>query len=303
MATEAKVIPLISEHLEETPDPALLVCRSMLNTCGLHPRQYDKALEVGADMASLDLEDSVPLGSRDLARRQVLQFLAGGVDRRPGFAWAVRINSLHSADGLRDVLALIEGGARPDLLVLPKVESAAELLIYDELLCEALPAVGYLVVVETARGLAAAEEIAAATRRTRALVFGAADFSADLGSTMAWEAMLFARSRILVAATRAGIPAIDAPCFEVEDEAALSRDVERARQMGFAGKVAVHPRQVPVINEGFTPTAAAVAEALEILEATERSRGKICVVGGRMIGPPLVVAARRTLARAGRPVY
>jgi citrate lyase beta subunit len=300
MPTEAAVISLAAARQQQAPEPATPMYRSMLNTCGLHPHQYGKALEVGADLAGLDLEDSVPPASRDGVRRQVLSYLAGAVERRAGFTWAVRVNSLHGADGLRDLLGLIESGARPDALILPKVESAAEALLYDELLCAALPEVAFLVVIETARGLAAVEEIATATPRICALIFGAADFSAELGATMDWEPMYYARSRIVVAATRAGIPALDAPYFDIRDEAGLRREIGRARQMGFAGKVAVHPLQVPVINEGFSPSPAEIDGALAILDAVEKSRGQICVVAGRMIGPPAVIAARRTLSRAGK---
>ena len=127
MATEAVVIPL-SLAVEEPASASVPMYRSMLNTCGLHPRQFGKALEVGADIASLDLEDSVPPASRDGVRAQVLGYLNRAVERRPGFTWGVRVNSLHGPDGLRDLIGLIDSGARPDALVLPKVESAAEVL-------------------------------------------------------------------------------------------------------------------------------------------------------------------------------
>src|SRR5690349_20194281 len=103
-----------------------LLCRSMLMTCALHVQRYDKASEVGADIATVDLEDSVPASSKEEARRLALPFLRGEVG---GPLRAVRINSLRTPDGLRDLLALLESGARPDALFVPKVESAQDILI------------------------------------------------------------------------------------------------------------------------------------------------------------------------------
>lgn len=141
------------------------------------------------------------------------------------------------------------------------------------------------------------------------LIFGAADYSASVGASLAWEALLFARSRIAVAASSSGLRAIDAPCFDLDDAARLRCEIELSRQIGFAGKAAIHPEQVEAINRGFTPSAEAVARAREILAESERHGGQICVVEGQMVGPPGVLAARRLLANvaaglpaaAGRP--
>jgi citrate lyase beta subunit len=271
----------------------------MLITCGLDSRQYGRAIEIGADIGTLDLEDSVPADRREAARRMMLPFLAAE-PARPGFTRAVRPNSLRTPDGLRDLLALLESGARVDALMLPKVETAEDVRIVEEVLGERRREIAFLVLIETARGLAAVEEIAAASPRVRALIFGAADFSADLGGTMEWEYLLFARSRIAAAAARARVLAIDTPFFDIADGEGLGRELERVRAMGYAGKVAVHPRQVPPINAGFTPEPAALAEARAILAAIDDSQGRIAVVDGRMVGPPAVIAARRLLALAAR---
>lgn len=267
-------------------------------TSALHPQRYEMAGEVGADVGTVDLEDSVPAAAREEARRLAFPFF---MDRGAG-GWlrTLRINSLRSVDGLRDVLALLDSGARPDALLLPKVDSAQDVLILEELLRERLPATLFLVVIETAAGLAAVEEIAAATPRVRALVFGGADFSAELGTTMEWEDLLYARSRILVAAARAGIPAMDSPTFDIEDQNALHSDVHKSRKLGFAGKAAVHPRQVPVINQGYTPEPEAVARARRIVALLEGRESQIAVLDGEMIGPPMLLAARRLLALAER---
>jgi (S)-citramalyl-CoA lyase len=274
-----------------------ILCRSLLMTCALHPHQYGRARECGADIGTVDLEDGVPPALKEPARRLALPILAG--ESREGFSRALRINGLRTEDGLRDLLAVLESGARPDILFLPKVESAEELMIVDQVLAGRLPGTVFLATIETAAGLAAVEEIAAApTPRMWGLIFGAADYSSDLGTTMDWEPLLHVRARLQLAASRSGLRAIDAPCFNVRDHEALVWEIEQVRRMGFAGKAAIHPEQVEPINRGLTPDAATVARAREILAASARSGGEICVVRGEMIGPPGVRAARRLLASA-----
>lgn len=271
-----------------------LLCRSMLMTCALHVQRYDKAAEVGADICTIDLEDSVPMHRKEEARRLALPFF---MNRQPaGFLRAVRTNSLRSPDGLRDLLALLDSGARPDALFVPKVDSAQDLLILEQILGERLASTVFLVLIETAAGLCAVEEIAAATPRVRALAFGAADFSAEMGTTMEWEDLLYARSRIMVAGTRAGVPVMDTPFFDLDNPQALRAEVLRSRKLGFVGRVAVHPRQVGTINEGYTPPPEAVLRARRIVSSIEGHDGQISVLDGQMIGPPMELAARRLLA-------
>lgn len=276
-----------------------IACRSLLMTCSLIPERYARASECGADIGTVDLEDSVPPDRKEEARRLVVRYLASPFSG--GSARAVRINSLRCEDGLRDLLALLDSGVRPDILFLPKVESAEEPVLVDQILGGRWPSTVVLATIETARGLAAVEEIAApGTPRLWGLIFGAFDYSVDVGCSLEWEDLLYARSRLLAAAARAGLPLIDAPCFDLEDGQKLAAEVARGRRMGFAGKAAVHPRQLAAINAGFTPGEDAISEALEILAATEVSQGGICVVRGRMIGPPSVRMARRLLANAQR---
>lgn len=280
------------------PATRSILCRSLLMTCALHPHQYGRVQQCGADIGTIDLEDGVPLALKERARRLALPLLAG--ESREGFSRALRINSVRTEEGLRDLLAVIESGARPDILFFPKVESPDELMIVDQVLAGRIPRTVFLATIETAAGLAAVEEIAAApTPRMWGLIFGAADYSSDLGAALAWEPLLYGRARIQHAACRFSLQAIDAPCFNVHDREALVREVEQVRQMGFAGKAAIHPQQVEPINRGFTPDVAAIARAREILAASERNGGEICVVRGEMVGPPGVRAARRLLSSAG----
>lgn len=275
-----------------------IVCRSMLITCALFERRYGRGEEVGADITTLDLEDSVPLDRKDEARRLALPYLAS--ERQGHSLRGLRINSLRTPDGLRDILAILESGARPDLLMLSKVDAAEDVVIIEQLLCDKLDSLGFIVLIETPHAICAVEEIAAATPRNQILVFGTADLASYLGTSMSWEHMSYSRSKTAVAAARAGVAVIDSPCFEMGDMVSLQEQIEKARGVGFAGKCAIHPDQVEAINRGFSPQPAAIARAREIVARSESAGGQICVVDGNMIGPPHVMAARRLLAIADK---
>lgn len=228
--------------------------RSVLNTCALKPSQYMKARESGASMSSIDLEDSVPPAEKETARRLALPFFAGQEDY--GFVRALRINGIQTDDGMLDIAALRESGVRPDAILLPKVDSPSHILILESLLGERLSGVGIFPIIESPSGLCAVEEIARVSQRIWGLIFGAADFSSMIGSAQTWDNLVYARSRIVVAASSLEIPAIDAPCFDLQSEAAVWAEVERARTLGFRGKIAIHPRQVGILNQAFAQIAA-----------------------------------------------
>jgi (S)-citramalyl-CoA lyase len=274
-----------------------LLCRSVLNTPALDASRFIKATEAGADMGLLDLEDSIPPELKEQARHLAVAYLSGPhAQHQVG----VRINTIRCEDGLRDVLALLDGGARPDYLLVPKVESPYELRLLDELVSSRMPDVHLFALIETARGLKEVEEIALATPRLRALVFGAADMAAQLGSAKTWEALLYARSRIVSAAALGNLCAIDSPFFDLRDEVGLAREVRLGRELGFSGKIAIHPQQIVPIHAEFSPSAEAVAHAREVVDRAADSGGQIYVVHGRMIGPPIIAMAKKVLALADR---
>jgi len=270
----------------------------MLMTSAVNPRQYHAALQSGADVCTLDLEDSVPPALRAEARRQAGEMFGEASRGHTKCVRALRINSMRTTDGLRDILALAYGAIRPDALLVPKVESAHDLRMLQDMLGEELGDIAFLATIETAAGLAAVEEIAAVTPRVRALVFGAADFAAELGISMEWEPLLYARSRIVAAAAGAGIAAIDAPTFDLGADLTLKIDVNRSRELGFGGKAAIHPRQIAVINDAFTPLPAEVERARRVIDMVDGGSRAIGVLDGQMVGPPMVAAAHRLLRHA-----
>jgi (S)-citramalyl-CoA lyase len=271
--------------------------RSWLFTPASRPDRFDKAAASEADVSIIDLEDSVAPADKAEARRTALAHLA---QRAAGSCGrALRMNGLETRFGLADLHDLLESSARPDYLVLPKTESAAHLQILDRLLAEAGNTTRLVALIESAQGLAACEAIAASTPRLEALMFGAADMSADLGAATAWAPLAYARSRLVAACALAGVLAIDSPFFDVKDHEGLTQETSQAVALGFAGKAAIHPNQIVAINAALTPRPEEVARARAIL--AENAKG-VGVVQGQMVDEAVARKARRTLAAAGETI-
>jgi (S)-citramalyl-CoA lyase len=268
--------------------------RSWLFTPATRPDRFAKAVSAGADIAILDLEDAVAPGDKAQARTTALDYLAD--DPAVGVRHALRINGLDTRAGISDLDALLGSTAAPDFLVLPKTETAGHLQILDRLLTAARKDTRLIGLIESARGLAAVEAIAAATPRLAGLMLGAGDMAADLGSAAAWAPLAFARGRVIAACALAGITPIDAPFFGLHDEAGLNQEVAAAVALGFAAKAAIHPAQIVAINAALTPSAEAVDKARAIL--AENAKG-VGTVDGQMIDGAIARKARRTLAAAG----
>ena len=191
--------------------------RSWLFTPATRPDRFARAGEAGADVLIIDLEDAVAPGDKDRARAAALAHLDAGRGTAP--IQALRVNGLRTRAGLDDLRLLLESRTGPDAVILPKVETPDEPRLADAWLAEAGSPAALVALVESARGLEAAPEIARSTPRLSALMFGAADLAADLGAPAAWEPLLYARSRVVGAAAAAGHGTIDAPYFDLKDRA------------------------------------------------------------------------------------
>src|SRR5271166_1584732 len=268
--------------------------RIWLFTPVTHPERFAKASQAGADVAILDLEDAVAPGDKARARTTALDYLTKNPS--DGALHALRINGLDTRAGISDLDALLGSKAAPDFLVLPKTETAGHLQVLDRLLTAVGKATRLIGLIESARGLSAVEAIATATPRLAGLMLGAADMAADLGGTAAWAPLAFARGRLIAACALAGITPIDAPFFDLRDEAGLKQEVAAAVAFGFAAKAAIHPAQIGAINAALTPSAEAVDKARAIL--AENAKG-VGMVDGQMIDEAIARKARRILAAAG----
>ena len=272
--------------------------RSLLFVPGLRPDRFGKALEAGADIVCVDLEDAVPHGRKEEARALALPLFA---EEAPGSVEAMaRINPLSTPEGLRDVLALRDCPAPPPALMLAKPGSAAEIRLYDELLQGGCAGIRFHVIIESADGLANAMEIAGASGRIDSLLFGAVDMAADLRAEKSWEALLHARSRVVHAAARRGLDLLDVPWLNLDDQHGLREEARRAAALGFTGKASIHPKQIGVINEAFSPSPELVARARRVMAEFEKDDTGLVVIDGELIERPVLRSMRRVVALAAR---
>lgn len=296
------IVPSVDRDASERDRPR----RSRLYAPGNRPRLLAGIEVHGADCVLLDLEDAVPLAEKPAARILVKHLLA--TVRFPDEVW-VRINPL-DAGGRDDVEEILLG--RPHGICLPKAESAADVRALSELLRRVESNRGVdeggtwiLPILETAAGVLHAEEIASADPRVVALAFGAEDYTRDVGARRRWDALLYARSRIVAAAASAGIQASDTVFADLDDAAGLEEECVRARDLGFDGKGAINPRQLPAIHRAFSPTEDEIEYARRVVAAAEEAEANgagAVALDGRMVDRPVLERARRTIKYAGRLV-
>jgi citrate lyase subunit beta/citryl-CoA lyase len=286
--------------------------RSLLFVPGDSPRKLAKGLESGADALIVDLEDSVAADRKEAARATTLAFLndTGKAAQRPRLL--VRVNGLDTGLIDADLDAVVAG--RPDAILLPKAEGGPSVIHLDAKLAarEAIAALPdgairiMAIATETAAALFVAGTYAGASRRLAGLTWGAEDLSADLGAETNRDGdggftgpFRLARSLCVAAAAAAKVPALDTVFVDFRNAHGLRRECEEARRDGFTGKLAIHPAQVAVINEVFTPSAAEIARAQAVVAAFESTPG-VGVVGidGVMYDRPHLERAKRLLARA-----
>ncbi|HSS95181.1 MAG TPA: CoA ester lyase [Candidatus Dormibacteraeota bacterium] len=256
--------------------------RSWLFAPGNNERLLGLVFDAGADVVLLDLEDAVPPDIKDHAREMVAEVAAS----RP--CW-VRVNRPRSEACARDLEAL--AGSVLGLRV-PKVESADEV----GWVAERAPDVPLDCTIESARGVLAAYEIASAPACTL-LSYGGLDLAADLGIAAGEQETMFARSYLVIGARAAGKPSPSDGVYPLlEDDAGLRRDAEAARRLGFFGKSAIHPRQVPIIHDVFKPTAEEIEWARRVLSAFEASAGAATrTAEGEFVDLPVAERARTIL--------
>lgn len=275
---------------------ALPPVRSLLFAPADRPDRFAKAMASGADALVLDLEDGVAPTAKTKAREATIAFLSEVTENT---IWAVRLNHVSTEAGLHDLLALRAAGRKPPFVMLPKAETIAEIDIALSHLTSGNRSPGIIALIESACGLGAAETIARHPAVV-ALALGGVDLAADLRAELAWEPLLFARSRIVQAAATGSIAAIDVPYLDLRNTDGLGRESKAVKALGFSGKLAIHPGQIGTINTAFAPSAEQLAQAERIVTAFEEAQGGVCVVDGKMVDRPVVLAARRTIQLAGR---
>ncbi|MEM9500515.1 MAG: CoA ester lyase [Pseudomonadota bacterium] len=273
----------------------MFTAASLLFVPGSRSDRFAKARAGGADLTVIDLEDAVAAEDKASARDAALGQI---VEERDG--WAIRINAVTTAAGVRDLAALTDTGTMPDTLLVPMVEAAAEIDVVAGALGNDCPALVPL--IETPKGLRGAHDIASHDAVT-AMMFGGGDFSGELGVELAWEPLLTARQHFILACAESKKPAIDVPFIHLDDEDGLAAEAARSRSIGFTAKAAIHPRQVPAITSAFAPSEAEIAEAREALAAYEAGGGRAIRFKGRMLEAPFIKKYRAVMARHEEQVH
>jgi citrate lyase subunit beta / citryl-CoA lyase len=287
--------------------------RSWLFVPGDSARKLAKAATSGADVLILDLEDSVAVSNLRAARGLVAEFLLGHADRSRQGVW-VRVNALTTPHALADLAAVV--AARPDGIMLPKAETAADAVTLGHYLSALEVAADVteggiaiaVVATETPGALFALGSYTAVGARLAAITWGAEDLAAALGAATNRDAdggyeftYRLARSLCLAGAVAAGVAPVDTVFTDFRDAAGLEREAQAARRAGFTGKLAIHPDQVPIINRAFTPDDAEIAHAARIVAAFEADPGMGTVgLDGRMVDMPHLKQARRVIQTARR---
>ena len=283
--------------------------RSFLFTPANHPRRVEKVFQVGADAVILDLEDAVAISEKPAARQDVVNAFSS----RPNSATRhyVRVNSIDTPYCEDDIKATV--GPWLDGVVLPKVESRACLNELERMLAAAEAEQGIPVgsldlmpIIETARGVESAKKIATADSRIKRLAFGGGDYTLDLNYQ--WEAdeavLAYARAKLSHASRLGDLePPIDTVVLQIKDNDRFLQSARQGKQFGFGGKLCIHPDQIPLTHEIFTPSEAEIAHARAVVaafEAAEAAGSASIQLDGYFIDYPIVYKSQRILALADK---
>lgn len=258
--------------------------RSYLFVPGNRPERFEKALNAGADVVILDLEDAVPSDQKDAAREAVLSWLT------PEHPVYVRVNGVNTDWFEADCMVLGQSGLRG--VVLPKAECSEHIGLVAGLVRRGVKIVP---LIESALGLSNARDLAAVPGVER-LAFGSVDFQLDTGISGEVEELLYARSHLVLASRVAGVDSpVDGVSLAIDDEESLRSDVARAKRMGFGAKLCIHPRQVAIINEGFIPDEGEIRWAQAIIDAIGVSGEGTIKLEGKLVDRPVIERARKLL--------
>ena len=283
--------------------------RSLLFAPGNHARRVEKALGLDADAVVLDLEDAVAVAEKVATRDLVVA--AFKANRQRSAIGYVRVNAIDTPNCFGDIQAVV--GDWLDGIMLPKVESAAHLQMIDWMLLNLERergieegSIDLLPIVETGKGIHNVHEIAASGTRVKRLSFGAGDYTGDMG--LVWtpdeRELAPARAAVALASRVAGIePPLDSVFIDLDDQKHLASSARTALEMGFQGKLCIHPKQIEVVNRTFTPTVEQVAKAERYIAAFREAEAKgsaSIAVDGYFVDYPIVQRAERILARMER---
>lgn len=274
--------------------------RSLLFVPANRPDRFAKMIESGADMICLELEDGVPPNQKDMARQEMLAFMANYQRKKTDPEIIVRINSPDLAVGKTDIRAILAAKILPSALMIPKVNTARDITALTQHFSASGHDISLHLLIETCAGLENCYQIARASDRLEMILFGGVDLAAELGCVMAWEPLTYARQRVVHAAASAGLDLMDMPYLDLDNQAGLISESKAAKTLGYGGKAAIHPKQLEAINAVYTPTEKEVIMAKAVIEAYHRAESGPVIFDGKLVERPVIIKMQQILAIAQR---
>ena len=275
------------------------VRRSFIFTPGLNPEMFPKALASGADMVCIELEDGIAIKDKDEARTNTINALKT-LEVKNDVELVIRVNCQRTKPGLLDLEAFVSSKLKVRALMLPKVKTPDEITFIDDLLTDCNLDTDLHVVMETNEALENIYNIAHASKRIVALYFGGVDMAAELRVPNSYENLIYARSKLVHAGASVGIDVIDVPYLDLEDMDGMKREAELVRNLGFTGKGSIHPKQINILNEVFTPSKEEIIKAKRIIDQFNASDTGLVVIDGKLIEKPVLREMKRRILVADK---
>ena len=275
------------------------VRRSFIFTPGLNPDMFPKAIASGADMVCIELEDGIAIKDKDEARKNTIEALKT-LEVKSGVELVVRVNCQRTKFGLLDLEAFISSNLKVKAIMLPKVKTSDEIKFIDDLLTDCNLDTDLHVIMETNEALQNIYDIAHSSKRIVALYFGGVDMAAELRVPNSYENLLYARSKLVHAGASVGIDVIDVPYLDLEDMDGMKKEAELVRDLGFTGKGSIHPKQINVLNEIFTPSKEEISKAKKIVDQFNESDTGLVVIDGKLIEKPVLREMQRKILIADK---
>ena len=275
------------------------VRRSFIFTPGLNPEMLPKALASGADMVCIELEDGIAIKDKDEARKNTINALKN-LKINNDVELVVRVNCQRTKPGLLDLEAFISSKLNVKALMLPKVKTPDEITFIDDLLTDCNMDTDLHVIMETNEALENIYDIAHASKRINALYFGGVDMAAELRVPNSYENLIYARSKLVHAGASVGIDVIDVPYLDLEDMDGMKKEAELVRNLGFTGKGSIHPKQINILNEVFTPSKEEIIKAKRIIDQFNASDTGLVVIDGKLIEKPVLREMKRRILVADK---
>jgi len=275
------------------------VRRSFIFTPGLQPEMFPKALTSGADMVCIELEDGIAMKDKDEARKNTIDALKS-LEVKNDVELVVRLNCQRTKHGLLDLEAIASNKLKVKAIMLPKVKTPDEITFIDDMLTDCGLDTDLHVIMETNQALESIYDIAHSSDRIVALYFGGEDMAAELRVENKLENLVYARSRLVHAGASKGVDVIDVPYLNLENMEGMKKEAQFVKNLGFTGKGSIHPKQINILNEIFTPSEEEIGKAKRIMDQFKKANTGLVVIDGKLIERPVLREMQRKLLVANK---